>query len=63
VFGLASLAEQREAPGDLVSLAERRLEARNGGDFDAADRLREQIEAEGWEVRDVAKGFQLVPKP
>jgi cysteinyl-tRNA synthetase len=63
VFGLAALAEQQEAPGDLVSLAERRLEARKGGDFDAADRLREQIEAEGWEVRDVAEGFQLVPKP
>jgi cysteinyl-tRNA synthetase len=63
VFGLASLAEQEEAPGNLVSLAERRLEARKGGDFDAADRLRGQIEAEGWEVRDVAEGFQLVPKP
>jgi cysteinyl-tRNA synthetase len=63
VFGLASLAEQQEAPGNLVSLAERRLEARKGGDFDAADRLRGQIEAKGWEVRDVAEGFQLVPKP
>jgi cysteinyl-tRNA synthetase len=63
VFGLASLAEQREAPGQVVSLAERRLEARKGGEFDAADRLREQIEAEGWEVRDVAEGFQLVPRP
>jgi cysteinyl-tRNA synthetase len=63
VFGLASLAEHQEAPGDLVSLAERRLEARKGGDFDAADRLRERIEAEGWEVRDVTDGFQLVPKP
>jgi cysteinyl-tRNA synthetase len=63
VFGLASLAEQQDAPGNLVSLAERRLEARKGGEFDTADRLREQIEAEGWEVRDVTEGFQLVPKP
>jgi cysteinyl-tRNA synthetase len=62
VFGLASLAEQVEAPGEVVSLAERRLQARTDGDFDAADRLREEIEAAGWEVRDAAAGFQLVPK-
>ena len=28
----------------------------------AADRLREEIEAAGWEARDVADGFELVPK-
>ena len=62
VFGLASLAEQVDAPGEIVSLAERRLRARSDGDFDVADRLRETIEAAGWEVRDAAGGFQLVPK-
>jgi cysteinyl-tRNA synthetase len=62
VFGLASLAEAAEAPGEVVSLAERRLQARSNGDFEAADRLREEIEAAGWEVRDAAGGFQLVPK-
>ncbi len=31
-------------------------------DFDEADRLREAIEAEGWEVQDVADGFRLIPK-
>ena len=38
--------------------------ARAGGDFDEADRLRQEIEAAGWEVRDVAgdSGYQLVPK-
>jgi cysteinyl-tRNA synthetase len=63
VFGLATLAEQREAPAELISLAERRLQARRDGDFEAADRQREEIEAAGWEVRDVGEGFQLVPKP
>jgi cysteinyl-tRNA synthetase len=62
VFGLTSLAEQVDAPGEVVSIAERRLQARSDGDFDAADRLREEIEAAGWEVRDAAGGFQLVPK-
>jgi cysteinyl-tRNA synthetase len=62
VFGLATLAEQREAPAELISLAERRLQARRDGDFEAADRQREEIEAAGWEVRDVGEGFQLVPR-
>ena len=62
VFGLASLAERREAPPEVVELAERRREARAARDFDEADRLRDEIEAAGWEARDVADGFQLVPK-
>jgi cysteinyl-tRNA synthetase len=60
VFGLASLAESEEAPAELVELAERRQEARSDGDFAEADRLREEIAAAGWEVRDVAEGFRLV---
>jgi cysteinyl-tRNA synthetase len=60
VFGLASLAESEEAPAELVELAERRQGARSEGDFAEADRLREQIAAAGWEVRDVAEGFRLV---
>jgi len=62
VFGLASLAETADAPPEIVELAERRRDARAARDFDEADRLREQIEAAGWEARDVADGFQLVPK-
>ena len=60
VFGLGSLAESEEAPAELVDLAQRRQEARSGGDFDEADRLRAEIDAAGWEVRDVADGFRLV---
>jgi cysteinyl-tRNA synthetase len=62
VFGLASLAELQEAPPEVVELAERRRQARAERDFHEADRLREEIEAAGWEARDVADGFQLVPK-
>ncbi len=60
VFGLASLAEGEEAPPDVVELAERRKRARAARAFDEADRLRAEIEAAGWEARDVAEGFQLV---
>jgi cysteinyl-tRNA synthetase len=64
VFGLGSLAEEEEAPADLDELAQQRADARAGGDYSEADRLRQEIEAQGWEVRDVAgdSGYRLVPK-
>jgi len=62
IFGLASLAEEQEAPNEIVELAKQRQEARAARDFDEADRLRAEIEAAGWEARDVADGFQLVPR-
>jgi cysteinyl-tRNA synthetase len=64
LFGLESLAEAEAAPAGLDELARKRAEARAGGDFHEADRLRQEIEAAGWEVRDVAgdAGYQLVPK-
>jgi cysteinyl-tRNA synthetase len=62
LFGLASLADEQQAPADIIELAERRQHARAARDFDEADRLRAEIEAAGWEARDVADGFQLVPK-
>src|SRR4051795_1241333 len=62
VFGLASLADAADAPREIVELAERRRDARAARNFDEADRLRSEIEAAGWEARDVADGFQLVPK-
>ena len=62
LFGLASLAESAEAPSRVVSLAEQRQTAREAGDFAGADRLRAEIAAAGWDVRDVADGFQLVPR-
>ncbi len=62
IFGLASLTEEQDAPPEVVELAKQRQEARAARDFDEADRLRAEIEAAGWEARDVADGFQLVPR-
>jgi len=62
IFGLASLAEQQDAPPEILELAKQRQEARAARDFGEADRLRAEIEAAGWEARDVADGFQLVPR-
>jgi cysteinyl-tRNA synthetase len=61
VFGLEALAEQAEAPREVVELASRRKGARERGEFDEADRLRKEVEAAGWEVRDRPDGFDLVP--
>ncbi len=62
VFGLASLAEDSVAPAEVDELARRRQEARAARDFAASDRLRGEIEAAGWEVRDEADAYRLVPK-
>ena len=62
VFGLASLAVQAEAPPELHELARARQEARAAKDFEEADRLRTEIEAAGWDVRDDPDGYRLVPR-
>jgi cysteinyl-tRNA synthetase len=64
IFGLASLAEQVEAPDEVVGLARARAAARTAGDYAESDRLRDEIAALGWEVRDTPgspDGFELVP--
>jgi cysteinyl-tRNA synthetase len=63
VFGLESLAERVGPPPEVDELAKRRWAAREARDFETADRLREEIEAAGWEVRDRSDGgFDLVPR-
>jgi cysteinyl-tRNA synthetase len=62
VLGLDTLLD--DAPGppeELVALARRRDEARAERDFATADRLRDELRAAGWEVRDGPSGPELVP--
>jgi cysteinyl-tRNA synthetase len=60
VFGLGSLAQRAEAPAEIVELAERRAQARAERDFETSDRLRDELAATGWQMRDHADGFDLV---
>ena len=60
VFGLESLAVDDEPPDAVVALADQRMTARATRDFGEADRLRAEIEAAGWDVRDEADTFRLV---
>ncbi len=62
VLGLERLGVDRPAPPELLALAELRAAARRAGDFAESDRLRDQIAAAGWEVRDAAGGFELFPR-
>ena len=61
IFGLDSLAEREEAPTEVRELAERRVRARAERDFETSDRLRDELGALGWEMRDEpGGGFTLV---
>jgi hypothetical protein len=70
VWQLAEAAEaEREAealavlkpPQDVLAIAQAREEARTQGDWEAADRLREQIADLGWQVNDTPEGSELSP--
>jgi cysteinyl-tRNA synthetase len=59
VLGLGALAREEPPPADVVALAEERRRARERRDFAESDRLRDEIAARGWEVRDGGEGFEL----
>jgi cysteinyl-tRNA synthetase len=60
-LGLVGLEPaQAEALDEIRELARLRQNARAQRDFAESDRLRAEIEAAGWEVRDEAVGYRLV---
>src|SRR5262249_32523181 len=60
-LGLAPVAELEEAPPDVVELAACRASARAARDFGTSDRLRDELAALGWEMRDGLDGrYDLV---
>jgi cysteinyl-tRNA synthetase len=62
VLGLVGLLAAEEGPpAEALSLAERREAARRERDWAEADRLRDELRAMGWEVRDGPDGPELVP--
>jgi len=64
VLGLdACMRTEALIPADVVQMAEERVQRRAAKNFSEADRLRDVILARGYEVRDVAGGFKLVPLP
>ncbi|HEU4598131.1 MAG TPA: DALR domain-containing protein, partial [Solirubrobacterales bacterium] len=66
LVGLGSLTqpdEGAEVDERARKLMEEREEARAAKDFARADALRDRLAELGWEVRDLAEGPSLVPKP
>jgi len=63
VLGLENLLEASDvqAPAEVAELADARERARAARDYAEADRLREEIRAQGWEVRDGPDGPELLP--
>ena len=64
VLGLENLLAgggAAEPDAGALELARRREAARAQRDFAEADRLRDELRARGWEVRDSAEGPELIP--
>jgi cysteinyl-tRNA synthetase len=57
---LDAAAADGEPDAEALALLERRETARAARDFAEADRLRDELAAQGWQVRDSADGPQLV---
>jgi cysteinyl-tRNA synthetase len=64
VLGLENLleAEAVNVPADVRERAAARERARAAGDYAEADRIRDQLGEEGWELRDGPDGPELLPK-
>jgi cysteinyl-tRNA synthetase len=66
VFALGHLLdvdEEAQRPDEAaIDLLARREAARAARDFETADRLRDELAALGWEVRDSSAGPELVPR-
>ena len=62
IWGITLEAQSVEAetpPDEVLSLLEQRKQARAQKDFAASDRLRDEISALGWRVKDTKEGQQL----
>ena len=56
-------ADTSGVPSEVAALAERRTQARAAKDFAESDRLRDELAAAGWLVRDGPDGSVLTPAP
>jgi cysteinyl-tRNA synthetase len=66
-FGLTlpageAAAAAQDAPAAVRELAERRWQAKQAREWAEADRLRGEVSALGWEIKDGKDGYALSPK-
>lgn len=58
----ASGGPVEEAPAEVVKLAAERWAAKQAKNWSDSDRLRDEIAAAGWEIKDTKEGYTLCPK-
>ncbi len=51
-----------DIPAEIADLGEKRWEAKTSKDWDTADKLRDELAAAGWEIKDTREGYELCPK-
>ena len=51
--------DNEEVPAEIRELAQRRWDAKQEKDWESADRFRDELLAQGWEVKDGKDGFEL----
>lgn len=62
VFGVRLFPQQTTIPDAVVALAEARQVARANKDWAESDHLRDEIAKQGYDVRDSADGYDLLPQ-
>jgi len=62
ILPAAGEGESAAAPSEVIALAEERRAAKAAKNWPEADRLRAEITALGWEVKDNREGYDLCPK-
>lgn len=61
ILGLNLLKKEKEKiPKEIQELANKREEARKETNFELADKIREEIKKEGWQVEDTRKGSKII---
>jgi cysteinyl-tRNA synthetase len=50
---------ERNIPEEVLKLAEKRKDLREGGKFKEADKVREEINSKGFNVKDTKSGFEI----
>lgn len=60
IFGLKlNEISEEPIPANIIQLAQERDKARKKGDFETADKIREQIEKSGYKIEDLDKTFKI----
>ena len=58
---LPDLEEEVDVPEEIREMAEQRWAARSAKDWAESDRLRDELAAKGWVVKDGKEGYTVTP--